>query len=208
MQRSEEANSQTANRLSVTRSESPAPSVVDQKYASEAGNTSPKVVRQFHSSINERPSSSSATTEPLTESVLVAIRRSSANEQSPMIDSQGSREPSRTILSDANKALQIVSLAETHEYAPEGERQRERERDRLGVVTLTPRFPVIENQRLTRLPNVAPAAAADVASMPIHVRIARVEVRAAQPTVPPSAPSVGPAPIGFGSYYRLRTYRS
>lgn len=208
IQRSEAANNQTANPPSETRSESSGPSVVDQTYAIEATITSRGVVRRFSPPINERPSTSSAPARPLTENVLVATPRSSANEKSQLTDSAGSSEPLRAILSDAGKALQIVRSAETREHAPEGERQRERDPIRLDVVTLAPRLPVIEDQRLARVSNVVPAAAADVASMPIHVRIAKVEVRAAPATVPPSAAPVGPAPIGFGSYYRLRTYRS
>ena len=207
IQRSEAANNQTANPPSETRSESSRPSADDQNYAIEATIASPGVVRRLPPSINERPSTSSAPARPLTENVLVATPGSSANEESQLTDSAGSSEPLRAISSAAGKALQIVPSAETSEGAPEGERQPERDRDRLDVVTLAPRVSVIESHGLAKLSNVVPAAA-DVASMPIHVRIARVEVRAAPATLPPSAASVGPAPIGFGSYYRLRTYRS
>lgn len=211
IQRSKEANNQSSNTLSVVQSESPAPSMVDQNYASEAGASPPKVVRQSHSPINERPSYS-ATVQPLTEKVVVAaIPRASAGGQSHVIDSQRSFEPARTILPEANTTLQIVPLVETAEYTPQGESKSEPELepDQLRVVTLAPRLPAaIEHQQLTKLSNVAPAPLVDVASMPIHVRIGKVEVHAAPPAVPPSAQRVGPSPIGFGSYYRLRTYRS
>lgn len=207
IQRSPEAGSHPANPLSEPRSDSPAPSLVEQNNASEARSNSPTVVRQFPQSIKERPSSSSGPAQPLTESVLVVRPRSSSNE--PMIESPDSQEPFGAILSDADKALQIVSVTEGDELSKgERKRERERERDRLGVVTLTPRSPVNEDQQLTKLADVVPAAAAEVASMPVHVRIAKVEVRAAPVTAPPSAVTVGPAPIGFDSYYRLRTYRS
>ena len=203
IQRSPEAVSHTANPLSEPRSESPAPSLVEQNNASEARPNSPTVVRQFPHSIKETPSSSAGPAQPLTESVLVARPRSSSNE--PMIKSPVSQEPSRAMVADADKAIQIVSVTESDEPS-KGERQRER--DRLGVVTLTPRSPVNEDQQLTKLADVVPAAAAEVASMPVHVRIAKIEVRAAPVPAPPSAVTVGPAPIGFDSYYRLRTYRS
>ena len=205
IQRSKEANNQSPNVLSVVRSESPTPSVIDQNYASEATSSSPGVVRQVQSPINEGRSSS-ATVQPLTEKVVVAIPRGSVQGQSRVLDSQRSSEPARTILPEAN-TLQLVPLVETAESTPQGE--PEPELDQLRVVTLAPRLPAaIEHQQLTKLPNVAPAPLADVASMPIHVRIGKVEVHAAPPAVPPSAERVGPSPIGFGSYHRLRTYRS
>jgi hypothetical protein len=44
--------------------------------------------------------------------------------------------------------------------------------------------------------------------LPIHVRIGRVEVRAATTPTPAPARSSPPAPLGFDNYYRVRTYRS
>ena len=205
IQRSIEPNNQTSNRISLTQSESSAPSVIDENYASEASTNSPKVARQLQSPSNEGPSSS-ATARPLTEKVVVATPRARTHGQLGVIDAQDSHEPAQTPLSEANRTLQIVPQRETPEYAPEGERKPEL--DQLRVVTLTPRLPVVEDQQLTKLSNVAPVASAELASMPIHVRIGKIEVHSPPPTVPPSAQRVGPAPIGFGSYHRLRTYRS
>ncbi len=204
LQRSSEATKYIANPSRSTRSVSPAPLVVDRDLAGEGKVISPGPARESGSLIVERPAVSPPAAVQLPSESVAATPRVTAKEDLPMIASPDSPEPSPVTVSDAGNAVQIIPFAGTHEPAPAVERGR----DELSAVTVTPRLPSTENRAFPKLPNVAAAASAEVASIPIHVRIAKVEVRAAPPTVPPTARRVGPAPVGFGSYYRLRTYRS
>ncbi len=66
-----------------------------------------------------------------------------------------------------------------------------------------------ESRRFLQFPKAAPASStAPPAQLPIHVRIGRVEVRAATaPTTTPARPNP-PASQGFEGYHRVRNYRS
>jgi len=77
------------------------------------------------------------------------------------------------------------------------------------VVPPTIRPAPAESHALLPFPKTPSASSPTPASQPpIHVRIGRVEVRAAPPpTSAPARPSP-PAPLGFDGYYRVRTYRS
>lgn len=59
--------------------------------------------------------------------------------------------------------------------------------------------------------NPAASAPMPAPQLPVHVRIGTVEVRTRPASAPPPAPApAGPAPsapLGFGAYYRIRTYR-
>jgi hypothetical protein len=83
---------------------------------------------------------------------------------------------------------------------PAGEAGTPRE-PALPVATLRPALP--EAGGLPGLPRPAPSP-----QLPVHVRIGKVEVRAAPAPVlrSPAAPAPQ-APLGFGAYYRVRTYR-
>lgn len=68
-----------------------------------------------------------------------------------------------------------------------------------------------DSHTLLDFPRVLPASTPVLpAQLPIHVRIGRVEVRAATATAPTPAPASPspPAPLGFDGYYRVRTYRN
>lgn len=66
-----------------------------------------------------------------------------------------------------------------------------------------------ESRAFLQFPKTTPASSpTEPAQSPIHVRIGRVEVRAATASTPMPARSSPPAPLGFDGYYRVRTYRS
>lgn len=76
----------------------------------------------------------------------------------------------------------------------------------LPIATIRPA--PVESPAFLQFPKVTVAATPSASSeLPIEVRIGRVEVRAAPPSPSVPAKPNPPAPAGFDSYYRIRTYR-
>lgn len=106
--------------------------------------------------------------------------------------------------------MQVVSPEEPSADGPwvgvQNTRQNARE-PALPAPTIRPAL--AESHTLLQFQKIAPASSpTPPAQLPIHVRIGRVEVRAATaPTPTPARPSP-PASLGFDGYYRVRTYRS
>lgn len=74
------------------------------------------------------------------------------------------------------------------------------------VATIRPAASELDTQ--LPFPSAMPeSSAASAPQPPIHVRIGRVEVRAAPAPPPKSTNSGPPSPFGFESYYRVRNYR-
>ncbi|MBI3796013.1 MAG: hypothetical protein HY268_03465 [Deltaproteobacteria bacterium] len=107
------------------------------------------------------------------------------------------REPGET---------QVVSPTE---LSPEQPRDGAQETRAPALSAATIRPALAEFPTLLQFPQVTPASSpTPPAQLPIHVRIGRVEVRGTPaPTPTPARPSPA-APLGFDSYYRVRTYRS
>ncbi len=103
------------------------------------------------------------------------------------------------------KAKQILAPMERPTQQTEDGTQKRRE----PVLSAPTIHPVLgESHRFLQFPKATPASStASSAQLPIHVRIGRVEVRAATaPTQTPARPNP-PAQLGFERYYRVRNYR-
>lgn len=101
---------------------------------------------------------------------------------------------------------QVVSPAELPAERPLDEAQKTHE-PALPAATIRPAL--TESHALLQFPKLTPASSPTPPSQPpIHVRIGRVEVRATTAPTPAPARPIPQAPLGFDSYYRVRTYRS
>lgn len=65
-----------------------------------------------------------------------------------------------------------------------------------------------EPQILFHLPKTTSALPRSPATIPIHVRVGRIEVRGAPPQEPARSTPKESTPLGFASYHRMRRYRS
>lgn len=107
---------------------------------------------------------------------------------------------------DVEKRLQSLAPMERSSQQTRDGAQKLRE-PALASPTIHP-VPA-ESHRFLQFPKATPASStAPPAQLPIHVRIGRVEVRAATAPTPTPARPNPPAPLGFEGYHRVRNYRS
>jgi hypothetical protein len=99
-------------------------------------------------------------------------------------------------------------LVSTAEPTAERPRLSEPEAPASALPAPTIRPALADSPNLLQFPKLAPASSPTPPSqLPIHVRIGRVEVRAATAPTPTPAGPGSPAPLGFDGYYRVRNYR-